>query len=333
MGFKDDIEPEQAGPRRDRWGRPLLVPMEKHLQAEADVNGRTWYSRASSLSDYGSGVKTGIEVWKRRHAVVGVARREDIAGMIAALPDMDTGDKKSDQITKAQVDEYTEMAYQAAGLYEKANWGTAVHGFTADGNPEHAPERMKADIDAYERELARLGITPVMDEVFTACDSLRVAGTFDHLYQMPDGRIVVGDKKTGKESLIDAAIQMTGYANADVYDWRTDQRDPLALVAGSFGDFDSSVGLHVLIPRGEARCEIKLLDLHYAYDLALHCAELRDAGHAARKDLVVAQLDHGIFLERIWTTGSREELAEVMAGVTDDEHVAAARQHWGELAS
>lgn len=333
MGFKDDIESEEIGPKRDRWGRPLLVPMERSLQGEADVNGRTWYSRASSLSDYASGVKTGLETWKRRNVAVGLARREDVAAMLAALPDMETGDKKSDAVTKAQVDEYIDMAFEASGAAAKANYGTAIHGFTADGNAEHAPERMKADIAAYEAELERLGIRPVLSEVFVASDSLRAAGTFDHLYQLPDGRVVVGDKKTGAKNYLDAAIQMSVYANGDVYDWRTDTREPLEIVGGSFGDFDSSVALYVSIPRGEATCEVTLLDMNYAYDLALHCAELRDAGHAARKDLVVAQTSAGIFLERIWATDNRAELQEIMAGVTDDEHVAAARQHWGELAS
>ena len=333
MGLKDDIAGEEIGPKRDRWGRPLLVPLEASLQGEADVNGRTWYSRASSLSDYASGVKTGLETWKRRNVAVGLARREDVAAMLAALPDMETGDKKSDAVTKAQVDEYIDMAFEASGAVAKANWGTAIHGFTADGNAEHAPERMKADIAAYEAELERLGIRPVLSEVFVASDGLRAAGTFDHLYQLPDGRVVVGDKKTGVKNYLDAAIQMSVYVTGDVYDWRTDTRESLEIVGGSFGDFDPSVALYVSIPRGEATCEVTLLDMYYAYDLALHCAELRDAGHSARKDLLIAQTSTGIFLERIYACDSRAELQELMAGVEDDDVKKAARFRWNELGS
>lgn len=331
MGLKDQIEQEAIGPKRDRWGRPLLVPASGHLRVQADASGKTWYSRASSLSDYASGVKTGLETWKRRLAVVGVARNEHVAAMIAGLPDMDTGDKKGDAVTKAQVDEHIETALSLAGASAKADWGTAVHSFTAEGNLEHAPERMKADIAAYHACLERLGITPLMDEVFVANDVLRAAGTFDHLYRLPDGRVVVGDKKTGIEHMLDSAIQMGTYSHSDVYDWRTDERTPLADVAGSFGNFDPSVGLYVHIPRGEARCEMKLLDLEYGHTLGDYCASLRDAGLAAVKEDLLDTSFTGLLLMRIQAVGSKAELKKVMDGVTDDDALFAARTRWAEL--
>lgn len=331
MGLKDQIEQEAVGPKRDRWGRPMLVPRQNHLIAEAGADGKTWYSRASSLADYASGVKTGLETWKRRLAVVGVARNEHVAAMIAGLPDMDTGDKKGDAVTKAQVDEHIETALSLAGASADADWGTAVHSFTAEGNVEHAPERMKADIAAYHAELERLGITPLMDEVFVANDALRAAGTFDHLYRLPDGRVVVGDKKTGVEHMLDTAIQMGAYSYSDVYDWETDERTPLADVAGSFGDFDPSVGLYVHIPRGEARCEMKLLDTARGHRLGAHCASLRDAGLAAAKDKLLDTSFTGLLLMRIQTVGSRAELERVMKGVVADDALDAARVRWAEL--
>lgn len=325
MGFKDDAETD-IGPKRDRWGRPLLLP------PGCGEEDRTWYSRASSLSDYASGVKTGLETWKRRHAAIGIARREDLAAMIAALPE--TGkDKKDDQVTNAQLDGYIEEALIASGAPAKANWGTAVHGFTTDGvDASHAPERMRADIEAYERELARLGIRPVLDEVFTANEELRVAGTFDHLYLLPDGRVVVGDKKTGIDSPLDAAIQMSCYAYGDVYDWRTDERESMESVAGSFGTFDPSVGLHVHIPRGEGRCVIKALDLQHAFRLAKHAAVLRDARLAANRDDVLATSPEGLLLERIWTCQSRDELVITVGDCQHEDVLAAARRRWDEVA-
>lgn len=334
MGLKDQIgqEAEPTGPKRDQWGRPLLVPAAPYLVAQVNKSGKTWYSRASSLSDFASGVKTGIETWKRRHAVVGIARREDLAAMVAALPDMETDDKKNDQVTKAQLDEYIELASEHAGMYLKANYGTAIHGFTADGSIEHAPERMKADIMAYRHELERLGITPVLDEVFVACDPLRAAGTFDHLYRLPDGRVVVGDKKTGDTSFLDSGIQMAVYANSDVYDWRTDERTPLADVAGSFGTWDPTVTLHVDIPRGQARCEMTLLDSEIAYDLAHHATVLRDASYAAFRDKLVVSSNEGLFLERLHACKTRDELVALMKGVESDDAKEAANKQWKALA-
>lgn len=329
MGLKDQIE-QEVGPKRDRWGRPLLVPATGLY--EVDKEGRTWYSRASSLSDFASGVKTGLETWKRRHTAVGIARREDIAAMIAALPPTETGDKKDDAVTKAQLDEYIEEAMIASGASAKANWGTAVHGFTTDDvDASHAPERMRADIEAYQRELGRLGIEPVLDEVFVASDFLRAAGTFDHLYRLPDGRVVIGDKKTGIDSPLDAAIQMAVYADGAVYDWLTDERESLADVAGSFGTFDRTIGLHVSIPRGEGTCTVKALDLDYGFELAEHCAALRDAGHAAKRDLLIATSPEGLLLERIWSASSRDELQDIMTGVTSEDALEVARKKWAEL--
>lgn len=327
MGLKDQLDVE-VGPQRDRWGRPMLIP--------AGGTEREPYSRASSLSDYASGVKTGLEIWKRRLAVVGVARREDIAAMIAALPDMETGDKKNDQITKAQVDEYIDMALEAAEASAKANWGTAVHSFTdgQEGRLEHAPERMRADIEAYHRELERLGIKVLATEIFVACDPLRAAGTFDHLYGLPDGRAVVGDKKTGICNFLDAAIQMAVYASGDAYDWTDDSRTDLRDIAESLGyTFDETEGLYVHIPRGEARCEITELDLTYGYDLASKCSSLHAAGLSAQQDSLISRTSTGLFLSRIWHAKTREALTEIMVDAPegDDDIKAAANTRWAEL--
>ena len=324
MGFQDDIE---TGPQRDRWGRPLLIP--------AFGGERQWYSRASSLADYASGVKTGLEVWKRRLAVVGIARREDIAAMIAALPDLETGDKKNDQITKAQLDEYIEMALEAAEAPAKANWGTAVHSFT-DGQSErleHAPERMRADIEAYHAKLRQLGIKVLATEIFVACDALRAAGTFDHLYGLPDGRAVVGDKKTGIAHLLDAAIQMSAYSNGEIYDWTDDSRTSLSDFAESLGyEFDHVEGLHVHIPRGEARCEITSLDLEYGYDLAMLCSQLHRAGLSEARDMLVFRSDLSIFLSRIEASKSRAELKEIMGSAPENDDLRAeANKKWAAL--
>lgn len=326
MGLKDMLEVEQ-GPPRDRWGRPLLIP--------ARGGERRWYSRASSLADYASGVKTGLEVWKRRLAVVGIARREDIAAMIAALPDLETGDEKNDQITKAQLDEYIEMALEAAEASAKANWGNAVHSFT-DGQSErleHAPERMRADIEAYHAKLEQLGIKVLATEIFVACDSLRAAGTFDHLYGLPDGRAVVGDKKTGIAHLLDAAIQMSAYSNGDIYDWTDDTRTSLFDLAESLGyEFDSNEGLHVHIPRGEARCEITSLDLGYGYDLAMQCSQLHRAGLSEARDMLISGSEVGIFLSRIEASKSRAELKEIMGfAPKNDDLKAEANKKWATL--
>ena len=334
MGFSKDAGEEivQDGPPRDRWGRPLLIPADKSIPV--DKNGRAWYSRASSMSDYASGVKTGLEVWRRRKAGVGVAQREDIAAMIAALPPLDTGDKVNDDITKQQLDEYLEMAQDHAGQHDGANHGTAVHGFTeAAENPHnpHVPERMRDDVDAYYAHLEKLGIKVIATEVFVANDGARTAGTFDHLYLLPDMRVVVADKKTGKPNLHDALIQMATYSYGDVYDWRTDERTSLEDIAEAVGGtLDRSMGLHVHIADGA--CKVTPLNTGEGYRLLLKAAALRDSGLAANRERWLAGTEMQFILHRVHTAKSQAELETVMDGIDDEDAREAARKRWRELA-
>lgn len=333
MTLADQIE-EEAGPKRDRWGRPLLLPISGDAYQLRDKSGRTAYARASSLSDYASGVKTGLEIWKRRQMAVGLAQREDIAAMLAALPPMDTGDDKSDRVTKAQVDEYLEMAHEAAGGNVKANYGTAIHSLTVE-DAGHTPERMQADVDAYYRELEALGIRPLLDEVFIANDDLVAAGTFDHLYLMPDGAVVVGDKKTGKQiDLLDISIQLAVYAGGDAYDWTDDSRVPLEVLAETWGLFDDSVGLLVEIPAGTGTCRITELNLYEGRDHAERASLLRQARLSVHRERLVSRSPEGLYLERVWTAESHAELEKIMAHAPKSEDLrAAANKRWAELTS
>lgn len=338
MGFQSDASDDPVDlVRRDRWGRPLLVPSELHREALAPYTndeGRVWYTRASSLSDYASGVKTGLETWKRRLLAEGLGAREDIAGMIAALPPSDTGDKKTDQVTKAQLDEYIEMATDHAGAHAGANHGTAVHGFTAaGGRPEQAPERMKPDLAAYDEELARLQVTPVLDEFFVACDALQAAGTADHLYRLADGSIVAGDKKTSKAvDIVDHGVQLATYAHGDLYDPATDMRTPLSEVAESLGGrFRRDFGIIAWIPRGRGECQLIGVNLARAYRLAGYAATIRTARLAQHREDFTSQETFAHVLIRAAST--KADVIEAMKGFPDasDELRGHANQRWAAL--
>ncbi len=209
-----DGTPDEEFPKRDRWGRPLLIP--------AAGGDRLPYTRASTLGDYLQSFH-GLHTWEMRHLIKGLSDREDLAAMAAALPAL-TGDRRKDSATNRTLDEIGEAAKEHAGRDWKANWGTAIHGFTDPGETVgRVPERMKADVAAYFDSAKALRQTA--SEVFTANDGYQAAGTFDGLYDFPlEDLEILGDKKTGELHPLSFAIQMAVYSSGQVYDPYTDKR-------------------------------------------------------------------------------------------------------------
>ena len=94
----------------------------------------------------------GLGIWKLRHAALSIARHEDIAAMVAGL---EYGDPALDELLEQACD-------RSAAMVEARHWGTAVHTFTEAGpdhpRREYVPERMRADVDSYDRALERAGL-------------------------------------------------------------------------------------------------------------------------------------------------------------------------------
>lgn len=329
MGFRDDMAVEadaKIGPDRDRWGRPLLIPK--------GGEDRRPYTRVSTLSDFASGVKTGLETWKRRQSAVGLAQREDIAAMVAALPPLETEDAKTDQVTKAQLDEYLELAHEAAGANAKANYGTAIHAFTEQTSmPPNVPDRMKADVEAYYSTLDMFGIQVVASELFIANDVIMAAGTMDHLLLLPDGRVVPADKKTGRIDVVDNAVQISAYAFGDAYDWRDDTRTDLDAIAESVGGrYCPSTGFTIHIPAGEGTCELIPLNLEEGWRLAYDAAKIHQRRSAAYRPKFLSSDDNPLFIA-IHAAKTRDDLQRLAALVAGNEDATSeARRRWAELA-
>lgn len=343
---------------RDRWGRPLLVPAggdATNSLAEPDAAGRVPYTRASSLADYASGVKTGLEVWKRRLVARGVAEREDIAGMIAALPPLGEGKQyaSANKATNELLDGYMEQALDHAGGNHGADRGTAIHAFTTREGGLFPPERMKADIEAFRAEVARRGWMILDEEAFVACDALWTAGTFDCLIDIGD-RIVVGDKKTGKPHHDDACVQLSIYSHSDLYlvDGEGVQRTALAHYVEStyHKPFDPDLGIYIHINDG---CTMTGLDLSYGFQVAKLAADVRNARLGKNKEHFYSEIPEKVeasaeaededeltsakALQVIFGIEDRNALQEYMATIPKDTSgmekiVRAANARWAELA-
>lgn len=264
---------------RDQWKRPLLLPGDgfhgKALVEKFKDHKRAPlvpYTRLSSLSDKISN-KSGLHIWDIRQIVRGLGLREDLCAMAAALPPL-TDNKRHDAPTNALLDEYAQFAREAAGADQKANWGTAVHGFTDPiARDAIVPARMIADVESYWDCMARKGIRQVASEFFIANDRLNAAGTPDGIYEVPGFGFVVGDKKTGLANMHATSIQMAGYATGEHVDG-DQKRVALEDLIGA--PINRDVGLYIHIPRGEGSTSVYMLDLTKGLHYARLAAEVRD---------------------------------------------------------
>lgn len=250
-------------PARDRWQRPLLIP-----KAGGE---RVAFTRMSSLSGFLTD-KTALGIYNQRNLARGLALREDLCAMIAALPPLHSAkcDKKSltrqqiaeDKAIGKKLDEYIEQALEAAGGSFKANHGTAVHGFIQNGSSEDAPERMQPDVDSCLETFQRRGIEILCSEIFVANDEIMAAGSFDHLARVPSYGVLVVDVKTGQVDGkgLDFAVQLAGYANAEVYDVYTDERAPLESLTGG-ERVSRTLGLVAHVPLGGGKTDLYLVNL------------------------------------------------------------------------
>lgn len=216
---------------RDGYKRPLIVPPEGGDPIP--------YTRVSTFAGYLDNGK-GLAKWQNRNIALGIARHDDLRRMVAALA---YGD--------ADLDEHIETAL--CRMDDKAAWGTAVHSFTEPDPSPFIPEEMAADVQSYADVTAALALTPVHTELFVVNDTLKVAGTLDHVYDCPRYGRPVADKKTGKKKAQSVAIQLACYGGSVIYDPTTNVRTPL--------DANPDTGLLVHIPKQEGRTEVFPVDL------------------------------------------------------------------------
>ena len=241
--------------KRDRWGRPMIVP---------PGGGKpVGYTRVSTLAKALDN-KDALMRWKQRQTAIGMGKRPDLASMAAACE----GDNR-------QLDDVVEQAMTAAESERAANIGTTLHRLTemidAGGTPNNLHGHM-ADLTAYQQAMA--GITIKATEQFVVTDEVQAAGTFDRLVELPDGRVVVADIKTGQHEPKyphASTIQIAVYAHGTLYDG---DQGRLANLAES--GVSQDVGLLIHLPAGQARCDLYLLDLNIGWNLARTAVAVRE---------------------------------------------------------
>jgi hypothetical protein len=323
----DDFFSLPDGPPRDRWGRPLLIPAASvvgrdlaTMRPDEKDELREPYTRASSLSDYLADFSH-LWKWKMRYLARSLGQNSDLALLAASecyTTGFDMGDEKENRASGRRLDDIIERALDRGKISEKADYGTAIHAFTEPGNDGHTDnQRAINDTDSFWTFVNESGCFILGTELFTANDALRVAGTFDHLMFVPGYGIVITDKKTSKDVHgEDFRIQLATYANADLYDWETDQRITLEEFIKRQGWdpdlLDRTKGLIFHIKDGKT--EIWELDLAAGLVAAQHAVWVRDhhrkGTHKRRvtDKILKAKADLEVALER-WISDAPDEQA------------------------
>jgi len=264
--------------QRDRWGRPLVIP--------PGGGSPVAYTRASTLAKALDDTSN-LTAWKLRTVAVGLARRPDlrarVAGVLASYPDDPVADGKRD------LNGILDAAADAGGGGWAASMGTAWHELTAAVDLGADPwdlvgldEGVAARLVDYRDATALLDVLAV--ERFVVVDGLQVAGTLDRLYRLPDGRVVVGDLKTGSSDPaypLAVAVQVATYAHGVLYDPDTGAREPL------HPDLDTTTGLLVHLPQRGKGCRVYVLDLVAGWGAAQAAAVVREVRRLRPPDLAL----------------------------------------------
>lgn len=259
---------------RDRWGRPLITPPE----GGAPVG----YTRVSTLAKALDDLNN-LMAWKQRKTAEGLVRRPDLLTRVAGA--LANGDPDTDWPTKRDLNDVCSQAVEAAGASRGSSAGTGFHALTEaidrGDEPLFVPPADAPRLDAYRA--ATEGYAALASEQFVVCDELRAAGTFDRLWFCPDGKVRVGDLKTGKSEAdypLATTMQLAIYAHGKRYNPETGERRILD------EHLDLTTGLLIHMPPSGG-CRIIPLDLEKGWRAALAAAEARDVRAWKPADLIV----------------------------------------------
>lgn len=252
------------GPKRDRWGRYLLPD-------PATGRERAWM-RATTLSSTLADTY-GLTQWQLRMVAKGLGMRPDLLALAAAAHVDD----------KETLNRVANDAKEAAGSSAGANSGTALHAFTEAvdrGEDPQVPEPWGSDVQAYKAALAehRVTVHPEWIERIVVNPEFGVAGTFDRIITLPDGRRVIADVKTGRDlsySWCEIAIQLALYATAD-WMWNGTGWDKMPVL-------DPNEAVVLWLPVGQGRCELHTVDTASGWEQAKVALQVRQ--WRARKNL------------------------------------------------
>jgi hypothetical protein len=285
---------------RDRYGRPLI-----------DVDGKpTPYTRISS---YGQILEdqTGLNRWKLRMVVAGVAQRPDLVALASAHAH---DDRKLDSLAQQLLD--------AGGASKAANTGTAIHEVLAQVDQgslslDAVPDSFMQHAVAWQQCIADFGleVIPELVEIPLVNDRYEAAGSSDNfLMRTTDGLLVVVDKKTGKSissKPLAYMVQLALYATSMEYKIETGERIALPPV-------DLNIGYIAHLPANSDTCTMYEVNLRQALDLADLAQKIKQA---QKSNIKVSAAAPTVVL-------NREMLVRRIEAIRDAGHAAQLANIW-----
>lgn len=209
-----------------------------------------------------------LDAWKKRMIATGFVRRPDLLEVFAT------------ETRRAPADALVEAAYEAGGGNDASERGTALHAVTEAVDRgllrlTDVPDHQQDDVRAYVTTMARarVEILPQYIECVVVNVAVNVAGTFDRIVRLWDGRVVIADLKTGQRldyGWPDIAMQLAVYANAPVIR-DTENNEYVQMPA-----VDKNVALVMHAPAGKGICNLWLVDIASAWESAQAAAAVRD---------------------------------------------------------
>lgn len=265
---------------RDRWGRPYVSndggPL-KFVKGKSTPVNAEGYTRVSTLAG-ALDDKSSLIDWASANAMVGMIKDPSIAAQVGSLASKYDNPWYAPEGKKA-LKPLIKRAQESGGSDRASGLGTSVHEFTEvidEGRwPEYAPTELVPWLHAYRERMSEFECLGM--EVFVVNDELKTAGSFDRVWRMPDGRVVVADLKSGRSDSsypLKVSLQVALYANSERYDQVTGERSPI------HPDLDVTTGLLVHAPiLGGGKPEVKVyeLDLVRGLELARLAVQVREA--------------------------------------------------------
>ena len=244
MTFTDPDADPLARLKRDHYGRPLVIP--------PDGGKAIGYTRATTIAGCIDD-KSKIAYWQMRMVALGILDQPTDARRAAMLLQIEAA-----RDDKRKLDEVCEQLKDMGGGNVKREQGTALHKLCEklDKGLElgTVPTEYQGDIGAYAQATAHL--TPHAIEEFTVLDEFTIGGTPDRIVELPDGRMVIADIKTGsiEYSGLTIAVQLAIYAHSQHYDQPTNTRRSLGPI-----DLDTAIVIH--LPGTEGVCTLVEVDI------------------------------------------------------------------------
>lgn len=186
-------------------------PAEREPAEQLIVNGRYYLpplgdptGKRRSLQRVTNFIKqlsdtAGLEKWKLRSTVTGLAIREDFYDLACSIdPNTPRGKQELDELVERCID--ASKAHQGSGGNET---GTALHNLT--DNVGHQPTRVRPKwapkVENYRAALHAKGLraVPGLSERLVVSERYGTCGRLDDVYEDPFGTLRVGDRKSQKE--------------------------------------------------------------------------------------------------------------------------------------